>query len=236
MSKLIIFIVLFVTGSTFAQNPVNEAFKGQEDGTYQEWFRNGNLRVDGNFINGNIHGEWKTYNKNGSLFERIYFNNGKFHGHDTGYGKNDSIQTETYYKNDTLVYHKEFKYYKSGSLKAERLVFFDSTALALNPFIDAKNPVIGKITYDIRKGIATLKSSGAYRTFYQNGQVKVEEVLINDERNGQCFIYYESGKVKYEYFCENGYLKGESKKYNKNGELIKTEIWEKGKKISTTKQ
>ena len=237
MKSIISIILILFTVNLVAQNPVNATFKGFEDGPYNEYFGNGQLRLSCVIKNGNIHGNYTSYYKNGQLRAIDSFKNGKFHGPNIAFDKKGGLTVDEYHLSDTLIYYVEFDYYKSGELKSERSIQFNKDSVMANSFIDAKDKVLKRIIqYDVNKSVEGFKSIGMYREFYKDCGVRLEEPLVNNERNGLSHTYYEDGEVCYEYNCKDCYLDGKSDKYDKTGKLIKTELWAKGKKSESEKK
>lgn len=234
MKASITSILIFIATAVVAQNPLNEFYKGMEDGNYKYYYNNGQLRLEFTIKNGYLDKEHIDYFRNGNKKSIERYENGRFNGQNISYTKNGEIRTDEFYINDTVIYYKEYSYYKSGQLKSERIAAFMEDSLSINPFVELKEHQLRRvIVYNADKSLTGLPSVGVYREYYDNGQLKIEEPLINNKRNGTCHTYFKNGQVYYQYECVDDLLHGECKMYNKKGDLKKTAIWMKGKKTAT---
>ena len=70
-----------------------------EDGEHKKFYKNGQLREIGNYINGKKEGEWKVYYENGQLSGIGKFVNDKIEGEWKEYDKNGQLKEITYWSN-----------------------------------------------------------------------------------------------------------------------------------------
>lgn len=108
--------------------------KGEDHGLYQEFYENGTIETEINYVNNSKHGQWKEYYENGKLAQLTNYANDHKHGQEKVYYINGAIKRLTNFVNDkengeeTLYYEtgkiKEKKYYKMGS-KAGKWTWYD---------------------------------------------------------------------------------------------------------------
>lgn len=70
----------------------------EKNGTWEEYYKNGQLKSEGNYINNNKDGLWQEYYKNGLLNTRINYKNGKEDG-----------LLEVYHENGKLLMRGSFE-------------------------------------------------------------------------------------------------------------------------------
>ena len=96
--------------------------------------------------------------------------------------------------------------------------------------------------------------NGTYKWYYEDGKLKARSSFVMGERDSEYVSYYRTGGLKEEVTYKNGKLNGMGKtyypgggvenmgeyvddqkngtwKFYENGSLIRTEKWEKGKKL-----
>ncbi|ENA1795735.1 hypothetical protein ABF176_002585 [Flavobacterium psychrophilum] len=240
------------------------------DSIYKEYYENGNLKVEGfyknckyetnkrkiytiscggtgkktdsicekteSLISGTKHGNFKTYYENGKLKSISNFHCGLMQGNFYDYYENGNLETQEFYFEHKLKSSQSFN--KKG-------------------FVEESD----NIEYNIKKN-REYKTTN-HKEFYENGDLKIENIIIEDENNIETEIYkeyYNNGFLKtektlknnskngiYREYFENGNAKHEGKFkddkpiekqyfYNENGTILKIETWKKNILINTTNQ
>jgi antitoxin component YwqK of YwqJK toxin-antitoxin module len=118
-----------------------------------------------------------------------------------------NIMTVAYFTNDTLdgdfkVYCKETiiseSFYTKGKKEGIERMYTDKMILKeLNCYRN------GQLSYKLN--------------FYDNGVIKEEYSLLNDQKNGTYKMYYQNGRLMITSLFENGKLNGNEIHYTKNG-------------------
>lgn len=80
------------------------------------------------------------------------------------------------------------------------------------------------------------KGHGLWQYFHDNGTLKYEESYIMDIPTGISRAYYDNGQLKDDFFWLQGKKQGVWSSYSETGVLLKTEIYEDNKLISTTQK
>lgn len=92
--------------------------QGKQSGTWNSYYRNGQLATTMEYVNGTPVGQLKTYYKNGQISAVSNYIDGQFQGEYIGYEKNGKIKAQGYYqkgKTDNL-----WQYFNSkGELESE---------------------------------------------------------------------------------------------------------------------
>jgi antitoxin component YwqK of YwqJK toxin-antitoxin module len=78
------------------------------------------------------------------------------------------------------------------------------------------------------------KGHGLWQYFHDNGKLRYEESYIMDIPDGISRSYYDNGQLKDDFFWLQGKKQGVWTSYSEMGILLKTEIYEDNKLVSTT--
>ncbi|GAB4161463.1 MAG: hypothetical protein Tsb0033_18930 [Winogradskyella sp.] len=81
-----------------------------------------------------------------------------------------------------------------------------------------------EITYNVKDG----KFDGEYKGYHKNGNLRLEGVYKNDQKQGLWKEYDEQGNIIMAYNIVNGELEGESKEYNSEGKIKSSKIFKNG--------
>ena len=199
------------------------------NGKYTEYYKNGKIKIQGNYKEGRRNGEFKVYLKNGKGAGSVIYKDGKIikstliktmkdnasfspisyvnYDLDTSYsiGKvdfpNKLLKTYYMYDKNEVLNGDSIKYYEEGNIQS------------IFPY---KNNLI----------------EGLVIRYYENGNIKEEINYKNDKMNGEAKSYDENGKLngrtifkddirlEEDVYKENEILKNTFK----NGELVKQDI------------
>ena len=194
-----------------------EYLKGKRNGKGKEYYDNGKLKFEGEYLNDKI---WngKGYDINGDIIFEI--NDGKgyikycdFYGYLIFEGeyikgeRNGKGKEYNYNYEDRVRYEKKNKkkYYNTGTVK------FKGEYLN-NRKWNGKGYKNGRIIYEINNGKGYIKDYDFY------GDLKFGGEYLNGERNGKGKEYDVDGKLKFEGDYFNGKRNGKGKEYY-NGKL-----------------
>ena len=64
---------------------------------YRAYHENGNISMEGDFLNDKKHGQWRSYFSNGSLWTVNNYDQGEFHGEYLMYNQNGTIRISGHY-------------------------------------------------------------------------------------------------------------------------------------------
>ncbi len=182
-------------------------------------------------------GKWEArYNQNNKLAVETYFVNGRKEGKEIVYSKDGQIFTERNFKNGMLDGPVK-KYWPNGKLS-------NSTEYVKGK---AEGPSVEWWENGIMKDKMLMKDDqpeGVQTSWGENGNKEVERFWKYGFLNGPVTLWYEDGTVYSKGFYseasydkiekyEMGHVKdGEWKYWNRNAELVKTEMYENGKLVS----
>ena len=203
--------------------------KGQPpipNGKYIEYYKNGQIKVQGNNKDGKRDGEFKAFLRNGKSAGSVFYKDGKIIKSTLVNSMKDnasfSLTTDINYNlNSNEIITDEFLngllkqyfiYNKNGLLDGESREYYEE----------------GNI-----KSISHFKNDipdGVFISYYQNGNIENKYAYVNGQANGECFSYYENGKLEERYFLKNGEIDGEAFAYYPSGKLRGKEVQKLGKR------
>ena len=203
--------------------------KGQPpipNGKYIEYYKNGQIKVQGNNKDGKRDGEFKAFLRNGKSAGSVFYKDGKIIKSTLVNSMKDnasfSLTTDINYNlNSNEIITDEFLngllkqyfiYNKNGLLNGESREYYEE----------------GDI-----KSISHFKNhipDGVFISYYQNGNIENKYAYVNGQANGECFSYYENGKLEERYFLKNGEIDGEAFAYYPSGKLRGKEVQKLGKR------
>ena len=195
-------------------------------GKYIEYYKNGQIKVQGSYKKGKRDGEFKAFLRNGKSAGSVFYKDGKIIKSTLVNSMRDnasfSLTTDINYNlNSNEIITDEFPngllkqyfiYNKNGLLDGESREYYEE----------------GDI-----KSISHFKNhipDGVFISYYQNGNMEEKYTYVNGQANGECFSYYENGKLEERYFLKNGEIDGEAFAYYPSGKLEVKDFFKDGKK------
>ena len=154
-------------------------YKGESDGPHSDLHINGKVRCKYTIKNGNIVDNRTCYYNNGNLWVVEEFNNGVFDG--TNYllnKKQDTVYIEEY-KMDTLIYSKNFTYYRNKTIKSITEVwYYNDSTLTENPFKIRKK--INGVKINLIETETTMNNKKVISYFNKNGELELIEEYVHN--------------------------------------------------------
>ena len=196
--RLLLVLLSFVFCSQFVFS--------QEDGLYEKYYDEGELKTKGQYLNKKRVGEWKNYYKNGQV-SRIYsYEDGEKSKEYTSYYKDGVKRYQTQKEGE---YYVSRGYFETGELQTERLLkngyykeFRENGTLKISSFY---------LDYQL---------FGTWSRFYEDGQLEWSVEFEDGYRNGGYINYYENGQVHVEGTIVKEMLEGKEKRYSEDGKLL----------------
>ncbi|HTA62417.1 MAG TPA: hypothetical protein VK835_08175 [Bacteroidia bacterium] len=212
----------------YAQNPINKMFGGKPDGEIIDYYNNGSYYKYIN-KNNNLQGNQVMYYKNGDLCVMQQFDKGEFNGTNFYLNENkDTVYIEIY-KHDTLLYTKNFSYYKNNVAKEIYTTSYKSdSTLIKSPFKDVEYKQ-GGFYFSFKYLEENVTNSQTYAKFYPSGTIMEYYIGSKNKADGKCFKYFKNGKVKVEAMYFNDKLNGLYLEYNLDGKVVKNITYKDGK-------
>ncbi|WP_299337357.1 energy transducer TonB [uncultured Psychroserpens sp.] len=175
------------------------------DGPFKDYYKTGELRTEGQYVNKKRDGKWVDYYKNGQILQEYEYANGTY-----------LLNSKSYYEDGTLRYETKKEggnsigigYYETGNVKYKRQLgdgFYEEYTQDGQLKIEA-NYIENEL-------------SGLWKTYHPNGKIAWEVNYYKGYRNGKYRQYYDNGQLQLEGVILNDIKKGEEKRYTENGDL-----------------
>lgn len=215
--------------------------KGERQGKWTYYFRNGVVRMTENYESGILVGSFQEFYKSGVLHKEGSYKNGKLSGHYLTYFENGKLQEEfilvdglrqgdayTYYLNGKVSDHSYYtdgdetgwqaNYYPNGKLNYE---YFEDDALLSKYFVyDTAGKVASKFLNP--------QGTAVFALNYFNGKPKFSGNYKNGHLDGTYKYYYSNGQVDGESNYSLGYRNGAAKEFYMNGKIMKNAWYKNG--------
>ncbi|MHB9314769.1 toxin-antitoxin system YwqK family antitoxin [Fusobacterium polymorphum] len=162
------------------------------NGKYTEYYKNGQIKIQGSYKEGMRNGEFKTFLKNGKSAGSIIYKDGKI------------IKS-------TLV--KAMK--DNASFSPISYVNYDLDTSYSIGRVDFPNKLLKMYRMYDKKGVL----NGNSIRYYEEGNIQSIFPYKNNLVEGLVIRYYENGNIKEEVNYKNGKMNGEVKSYDENGKL-----------------
>ena len=191
---------------------------------YIEYYKNGQVKVQGNNKEGKRDGEFKAFLRNGKSAGSVIYKDGKIIKStlvnsmkdnasfslvtDINYNLNSHEIVTDEFPNQLLKQY--FIFNKNGLLDGESREYYEE----------------GDI-----KSVSLFKNNvadGIFISYYQNGNMKEKHAYKNGNEEGEGIFYYENGKLEEKYFMKNGKLDGEAINYFEDGKIKNKAIFKDG--------
>jgi len=196
------------------------------NGKYIEYYKNGQIKVQGLYKEGKRDGEFKAFLRDGKSAGSVFYKDGKIIKSTLVNSMKDNasfslVTDKSYDLNLYEIITEEFKnkllkgyliFKKDGLFNGEKREYYEEGEIkAIIPF---KNSL----------------AEGTYISYYPNGNMEEKYTYVNGQENGEGFSYYENGKLEEKYFMKNGKLDGEAFAYYPSGKLEVKDFFKDGKK------
>ena len=196
-------------------------------GKYIEYYKNGNIKVQGNYKEGKRDGEFKVFLRNGKSAGSIFYKDGKIIKSTLVNSMKDnasfSLVTDINYNSNS---HEIVTYELPNQLLKQYFIFNK------NGLLDGESREYYE-EGDI-KSVSLFKNNvadGIFISYYQNGNIKEKHTYKNGNEEGEGLFYYENAKLEEKYFMKNGKLEGESTAYFEDGKIRNKSIFKDGVKL-----
>ncbi len=174
---------------------------GMKSGIWFKFRQNESLESIENYVDNNLNGIRNVFYPDGQLFITEFYIEGKRDGDFKEYHFGGSLHTITRFEKDVLKDGLQTYYFPNGNKKI------------------VQNYLNGKFY-------------GEYLTFYHSGNIKIKgQYNSKGLKEGIWYEYYENGNIKEKYSVRDGLWHGKYEVFDEKGKIIKSEIYNKDKKI-----
>lgn len=211
------------------------------EGKVIEYYFNGNVLYEGNYVGGKKNGQGIVYHRNGKLKQKGIFKDDVFFEGEAIYYWEDNVTLkfkgnianmyyngygEKYYDNGFIEYAGN---YKNGQSEGEGIYYYEEVKERIKykgKFVEGRPCGDGELyemngTLIYRGGIQNWAKHGKGTLFYPNGEVHMEGQWDEDTLvKGHGKLYHAgTSTVKYVGELSEGLAEGQGKSYYKNGSL-----------------
>ena len=220
------------------------------NGKYIEYYKNGQVKVQGNHKEGKRDGEFKAFLRNGKSVGSVFYKDGKIIKStlvnsmkdnasfslvtDINYNLNSHEIVTDEFPNQLLKQY--FIFNKNGLLDGESREYYEEGDIkSISPFKNNipdgvfisyyQNGNIGQNSFLLNGKLVT-----EVFEYYPNGNMKTKAHYIDGKLNGELIIYYENGNIKEKTFTIDEKLSGDAFEYYPSGKLRNKSFFKNGKR------
>ena len=220
MKRAFLFIAtLIVTVSVMAQDFNQTDAKGRRQGSWRDFYPNGQLRYEGQFKNDRCKGTFKYYDEQGNLKATNEFDKSGERALNKTYASNGRMVATGYYQNQKK--DGEWRYYDANSGQL-RLVEDnkDGKVHGWSRLYNPQNGVLAEETQYVEG-----QPEGLCRKYSDTGVLLMECRYHNGLLDGPAKSFYPNTALKEEGQYANGQKTGVWKTYNEDGDIIAEEAF-----------
>lgn len=225
--RLFLFLLL-ITQSVIAQKINQTDDKGQKQGLWRKYHKNGRLDFEGEFKDGKPIGLFKYYYDNGTKKALIEHNITTSRSLANFFHPNGQMMSAGIYRNQMkdstwvtftetgLV--SEISNYLNNELHGERTTYY----------ISGLENASGRVIYS-KSNYKNGKQDGEFIEYFMDGKKKLYSFYIEGNLNGMYIEYHRNGNKKSEIRYKNGVKHGYVRGYDETGKEIGKAYFYKGK-------
>ena len=218
-------VIEYFDGKEIDRDNINQYRDSLRFGVWKEFYPNGKIKKEENYLKGELHGLVKTYDLSGELLQAYRYEMGVLK--DTSVSIESEINiVENFYniRND-----------KGELIKKSSGGFVEGLPVGVHRTYDSLGRVNSSRSYDsegnlIAEGIVNEEGDklGAWRYYYSDGKIKSKGDYRADKRIGKWIYYYENGNIEQEGIFKRGVPDGLWKWYFESGKLKREEFYRMG--------
>ena len=193
--------------------------EGKRDGDWKDYFRDGNLRAEGKYVDNLREGKWIFYFPVGSVEQVGNYRNGLENGEWIRYHDNGNIYIEESYFNG-----------KEDGLYTE--YDEEENVIAQGEYIEGEKEsawILNINDLQAKGNFMTGLRDGKWKYFYDDGTSLFEGNYVQGNPDGKHKYYFPGGELKEEQNYSNGIPDKNWKRFDEEGNLIVTITYLDGK-------
>lgn len=195
--------------------------KPLKHGQLRQWHKNGNLKVEATYQQGQFVGKMRKWFKNGRLSEETSYAEGERHGPSTIWNKDGSKKLQGNFRNGKK--YGKFNYWAKGGRQKESGGYVDDLKYGTWTDYHRTGHVRSRVTW------AEGKKNGPAVLYSRDGIIVSNESYQDDLPHGKWVTYYKkTGQMKSEGAYANGQRHGQWITYDRHGQVRKMMVYEKG--------
>ena len=213
-------VAVLLACSAVAQDVNRTDAKGRRQGTWMDFYPNGQKRYEGQFKNDRCKGTFRYYDEKGNLQATNEFDKSGERCLNKTYAPNGRMVATGFYVNQKK--DGEWKYYDKNS--GQLLLAEENKGGKVHGWSRLYNPDNGKLAEETQ--YVEGQPEGMCRKYSDTGVLQMECQYHAGQLDGPCKTYYPNTALKEEGQYANGKKSGSWKTYNEDGDLLLTESFE----------
>lgn len=196
---------------------------GVKQGIWVEFWENGKIKQETNYVDGKIEGYIKKYDRLGRQIASQRYENGQ-----------KVVITQTQPQNLENKVVEKNQYYENGSIKKQGS-YIDNKPVGVHKEYNETGKVEHVKVFEqpgILKAVGALdstgKRTGEWEFFYEDGKIKSRGKYNKSRKEGKWTYYYHSGKIEQEGNYKKDSYQGQWRWYYENDKLHRDENYENG--------
>ena len=200
-------------------NRVDE--NGNKQGTFREYYANGKIKKEENYLDNQLHGYYREFDGKGDLVLALRYERGKIVEEIDEDMKELLDMKNTYDEQGRLIFSGGYK----DGVPVGIHRFYDTTGVVVNAYL--YNDLGQKVSEGIIDDEG--KRMGAWTDFYPTGQVRAKGIYVDNERSGDWTFYFKKGGIEQQGKFDRDRLRGIWNWYYPNGNKWREESYFNGK-------
>ena len=193
--------------------------RGSRNGLQTQWHENGTVAVQSNFQKGERHGEETRYFPSGKVQLKSNYQQGKLDGDQVQYDESGNVTRKSSFSENQEESRTEYTYFPDGKVSSEKnFMIGSSTGKLYKHGIWFEYTAPAQLKYKIEFNRDEIVSGEKYE-YYAAGSIQ-KKVLLNQKKEEETH-YYPDGKIQLRNVLtrERGGDSAESFGYHENGQL-----------------
>jgi antitoxin component YwqK of YwqJK toxin-antitoxin module len=192
--------------------------RGKKRGKWITFYPNGNIHVEGTYMNDKKNGIFKTFDKDGDLISLEKY-------------RDDQLVVDS---EESVILDLRNSYYPNGEIKSTG-GYVDGKKEGTHRYYDNEGNIEGAEIYHrgekTAAGIIDEKGDyqGLWKLYYDTGELKAEGEFENSNRIGEWVFYHKNGEIEHRAKYVDGLPQGRWTWYFDNGNLRREEYYRRGK-------
>lgn len=201
---------------------------GYRQGTFKEFFQDGNVRKEENYLDDQLHGYYREYDETGKLIQTLRYERGAVV---------EEIDEEA----------KEIIDFKRTFDDEGRMIFSggyrENVPIGIHRFFDTTGAVVNAIIYNekgekMSEGIVDEQGNrrGEWKDYYPTGEVRAQGNYRNNRKSGPWNYFYRNGRTEQTGNFLNGRYDGQWVWYHEDGSVWRDENYFNGREDGYSKE
>ncbi|MCA1761462.1 MAG: toxin-antitoxin system YwqK family antitoxin [Cryomorphaceae bacterium] len=192
--------------------------RNKKRGTWIDFHPNGQLALEGYYMNGKKNGIFKKFDRDGNLISLEKYRDGEL-----------VVDSE-----ESVILDLRSTYYPNGKVKSTG-GYVDGVKEGVHRLYDEDGSISTAITYEkgqkTGEGIVDKKGDleGEWKLYYPTGELMAEGTFKNSSREGDWIFYFRNGNVESRGKYSEGLPQGEWRWYYPDKSLRRVEYFRRGK-------